>query len=143
MKTPSGPFEIGRHVRAARDLNFEPHGVIANGERGRESSFVAATAKARTVIPSSLDAGTLASLVSRDIDLDDGESMRAKERFPSAVVGLGVVGTVATLGAAASVVLGLVVLLVLARARRSSEWQAAPRGAIGFFAEGRSDQDAR
>ncbi len=51
--------------------------------------------------------------------------------------------TVATLATAASVVLGLVVLLVLVRVRRGSEWRAAPRGAIGFFAEGREDQDVR
>jgi hypothetical protein len=50
---------------------------------------------------------------------------------------------VATLTAAASLILGLVVLLVLVRVRRGSEWQAAPRGAIGFFAEGRGDQDVR
>jgi O-antigen ligase len=50
---------------------------------------------------------------------------------------------VATLTAAASVILGLVVLLVLMRVRRGSEWRAAPRGAIGFFADGRGDQDVR
>jgi hypothetical protein len=50
---------------------------------------------------------------------------------------------VATLTAAASVILGLVVLLVLMRVRRGSEWRAAPRGAIGFFADGRRDQDVR
>jgi O-antigen/teichoic acid export membrane protein len=50
---------------------------------------------------------------------------------------------VATLTAAASVILGLLVLLVLMRVRRGSEWRAAPRGAIGFFADGRGDQDVR
>jgi hypothetical protein len=50
---------------------------------------------------------------------------------------------VATLTAAVAVILGLVVLLVLVRVRRGSEWRAAPRGAIGFFAEGRGDQDLR
>lgn len=50
---------------------------------------------------------------------------------------------VATITSAAAVILGLVVLLVLVRVRRGSEWQAAPRGAIGFFAEGRGDQDFR
>ena len=49
----------------------------------------------------------------------------------------------AALTAAASVILGLVVLLVLVRVRRGSEWRAAPRGAIGFFAEGRRDQEVR
>jgi hypothetical protein len=60
------------------------------------------------------------------------------------LVGMAPLSTaVATLTAAASVILGLVVLLVLVRVRRGSEWRAAPRGAIGFFAEGRGDQDVR
>ena len=64
--------------------------------------LLAATTKPRAVIPSSLDGGTVSPLVSRDIDLDDGEFMHAKGWFPSSVVSPGVFGTVATLGTVAA-----------------------------------------